>query len=242
MMRSLGFFIASLFAMLALTVPAQAAPVCGNSVVESGEDCDDGNTDSGDCCSPTCQYESAATVCRPAAGVCDAPDHCDGAGACTPDAKLTSECRASAGVCDPAQSCDGVSDDCPPPPCFPILCRASTGDCDPSEWCEARYLPCPPDIIFPAGAVCRADAGDCDVADFCDGVNSHCPIDAFEPEGTSCDDGNSHTHNDQCDGSGVCMGTPGAVPAMSPWGQLLVGLFVLASGAALLVQRRRDES
>ncbi|PIO08471.1 hypothetical protein COU59_01545 [Candidatus Pacearchaeota archaeon CG10_big_fil_rev_8_21_14_0_10_34_12] len=36
------------------------APVCGNSVVETGETCDDGNVVSGDGCSNTCQTESAA--------------------------------------------------------------------------------------------------------------------------------------------------------------------------------------
>lgn len=33
-------------------------PICGNHVLESGEQCDDGNTDSGDGCSSTCQFES----------------------------------------------------------------------------------------------------------------------------------------------------------------------------------------
>lgn len=34
-------------------------PVCGNNVVESGEQCDDGNTVGGDGCSPTCQTETS---------------------------------------------------------------------------------------------------------------------------------------------------------------------------------------
>ena len=44
-----GFFSASAVAV--------AAPVCGNSIIESGEQCDDGNTVSGDGCSSTCQTE-----------------------------------------------------------------------------------------------------------------------------------------------------------------------------------------
>lgn len=36
---------------------AAAAPVCGNSIIETGEQCDDGNTVSGDGCSSTCQTE-----------------------------------------------------------------------------------------------------------------------------------------------------------------------------------------
>jgi len=34
-----------------------AAPVCGNGAVEAGEQCDDGNTASGDGCSATCRIE-----------------------------------------------------------------------------------------------------------------------------------------------------------------------------------------
>src|SRR5262249_27678621 len=40
---------------------------CGDGVIEPGEQCDDGNTDNGDCCSATCQFEPAGTTCRPAA-------------------------------------------------------------------------------------------------------------------------------------------------------------------------------
>src|SRR3989344_5374630 len=36
-------------------------PVCGDSVVDSGETCDDGNTASGDGCSSTCQTETSTT-------------------------------------------------------------------------------------------------------------------------------------------------------------------------------------
>lgn len=43
-----GFFSGSAVAV---------AAVCGNSVIETGEQCDDGNTDSGDGCSSTCQTE-----------------------------------------------------------------------------------------------------------------------------------------------------------------------------------------
>jgi len=61
------------------TVPSTCLPVCGNGVFESGEQCDDGNTLAGDCCSATCQFESAATECRPATGTCDVADFCTGA-------------------------------------------------------------------------------------------------------------------------------------------------------------------
>ena len=37
--------------------PRTAAPVCGNHTLETGEQCDDGNTTAGDGCSPTCKLE-----------------------------------------------------------------------------------------------------------------------------------------------------------------------------------------
>src|SRR5207244_10963661 len=47
--------------------PADCTPgsntTCGDGVVESPEECDDGDTTSGDGCSATCQLESTAAVC-----------------------------------------------------------------------------------------------------------------------------------------------------------------------------------
>jgi len=49
----------------AITLIVSAPPaMCGNAIVEGGEQCDDGNTAAGDCCSMTCLFEAAATVCR----------------------------------------------------------------------------------------------------------------------------------------------------------------------------------
>lgn len=55
--------------------------LCGDGTVAAdGEDCDDGNTFSGDCCSSTCQYELSGSLCSDGnASTCDA---CDGAGTC----------------------------------------------------------------------------------------------------------------------------------------------------------------
>jgi cysteine-rich repeat protein len=56
--------------------------VCGNTVVESGEDCDDGNTKGGDGCSPTCKSEPY--VCGN--GIVESPwEDCDPPG--NPNAK-----------------------------------------------------------------------------------------------------------------------------------------------------------
>lgn len=47
--------------------PADTLPVCGNGLLESGEECDDGNVQAGDGCDPRCLTES------PANNDCDTP-------------------------------------------------------------------------------------------------------------------------------------------------------------------------
>ena len=67
-MRLSVLFLAVLLS-IALTDPpsikAQGcnAPVCGNGIAEGTEECDDGNTNSGDGCSATCQLENSSAVC-----------------------------------------------------------------------------------------------------------------------------------------------------------------------------------
>ncbi len=52
-------------------------PVCGNSIIESPETCDDGNTENGDGCSSTCQIESGPS--EPVCGnsIIESPETCD---------------------------------------------------------------------------------------------------------------------------------------------------------------------
>jgi cysteine-rich repeat protein len=51
------------------------APACGNSFVESGEQCDDGNLANEDGCSSTCQFEIVLGVCGD--GTVDSGEQCD---------------------------------------------------------------------------------------------------------------------------------------------------------------------
>src|SRR5260221_286085 len=53
-------------------------PVCGNGIVEFPEQCDDGNTAAGDCCSPTCTFESSGSPCADDGNSCT-NDQCNGA-------------------------------------------------------------------------------------------------------------------------------------------------------------------
>lgn len=67
-------------------------PGCGNGILEAGEDCDDGNGVNGDCCTSSCTIEPAATVCRPAANICDVDEVCDGiSGLCPADTLPTTD-------------------------------------------------------------------------------------------------------------------------------------------------------
>jgi cysteine-rich repeat protein len=45
--------------------------VCGDGIKSQTEQCDDGNTLDGDCCTSTCQLVSSSTICRAANGACD---------------------------------------------------------------------------------------------------------------------------------------------------------------------------
>ena len=161
-----------------VTVNAPTA-VCGNNIVESGEQCDDGNTNNGDCCSSTCQYESASTVCRASAGTCDVAETCNGAGVCPADSKSTAQCRASSGVCDIAESCDGISNNCPADTfqSSSIVCRASVGVCDVVEQCTGSSAACPTDGFVTAGTVCNAascSGTTSNLADTCNGLDASC--------------------------------------------------------------------
>jgi cysteine-rich repeat protein len=75
-----------------------AVAVCGDSVVEGTEQCDDGGTVDGDCCSSTCTFETLGSSCDDG-DACTNPDTCDGAGTCDAGAAV---------VCDDSLFCNGL--------------------------------------------------------------------------------------------------------------------------------------
>ncbi|KAJ6785176.1 hypothetical protein PWT90_01587 [Aphanocladium album] len=89
-------------------VPTVSESVCGNGVVDAGEDCDCGGTEGcGDnsCCNPTTCRFTQGSVCDPSTQRC-----------CTNQCQLASSglvCRESVGLCDPQETCSGSSADCP---------------------------------------------------------------------------------------------------------------------------------
>ena len=91
-----------------------AVPVCGDAVLDAGEQCDDGNRTAGDGCSATCQVEAA---CGDA--VLDAGEQCDDGNKTAGDGcSATCQIEAACGnaVLDAGEQCDdgnkNVGDGC----------------------------------------------------------------------------------------------------------------------------------
>src|SRR5436190_321065 len=140
---------------------------CGNGIVDAGEDCDEAasNGTASSCCSASCRFVKAATVCRAAAGVCDVAETCPGnSGSCPADAVKTADtvCRAAGDVCDKAETCDGSSTACPPDAKQPATtpCTADSNPCTLDQ-CDGTGN---------AGTMCRAATNECDVAETCPGA------------------------------------------------------------------------
>ncbi len=201
------------------TVDAVVCAVCGDGVVESGEQCDDSNTDAGDCCSATCQYEAAGSTCGSQSDTdCDNPNTCDATGTCLDNFEpITTECRPVNGVCDVADFCDG-SGSCDPDAFVSAgtECRANDGDvnsrgfiCDPAESCTGTGADCPADVVSGSNIVCNGGSGNanggsvCDPADYCTGVaGESCPANTnLEPLGTVC-----RAALGECDFEELCSG------------------------------------
>jgi C1A family cysteine protease len=147
--------------------------------------CDDGNACTDDSfVNGQCVHRArpAGTVCRLAAGPCDAPEVCNGTDApCPADAMAAAGkvCRPAAGMCDAAEVCDGRSAACPKDAfrSATTVCRPAAGACDVPETCTGSSAICPVDAFQPAGRVCRPSANRCDPAEVCTGKSAACPVD-----------------------------------------------------------------
>lgn len=110
---------------------------CGNGIVEEGEDCDCGGADGcagNSCCNPeTCKFNTGA-VCDPSnEGCCT--------GSCQ-FANAGTVCRASTGQCDPAETCSGTNGTCPADQTAPNGESCGNGLQCASGQCTSRDLQC----------------------------------------------------------------------------------------------------
>ena len=220
-----------------------APQVCGDGILARGEECDDGNDESGDGCETDCRF------------TCFAPSECDDGLACTEDDCVAivggQVCRhvVRPGWCRIGDSCHPDGTASPESAC--MACDAeldpagwspasAATPCDNGEFCDGpdecdgsgRCLgvepPCPvaaclecdesTDACRPAdaGAVCRDARGPCDIPERCDGAAGGCPADVVRPAGEACDDDDPCTAPDRCDETGDCVGDPTAVEPPPP--------------------------
>jgi cysteine-rich repeat protein len=167
---------------------APPAPVCGNGALETGEQCDDGNTASGDGCSSTCTLERIPAC---GDGFLDPGEQCDDGNRTSGDG-CRNDCtveRCGDARLDPSEQCDdgntasgdGCRSDCSIEAC-------GDGRLDPGEQCD--------DGNTTSGDGCRSD---CSIEACGDG--------RLDP-GEQCDDGNT-TSGDGCDAS--CRAEAGPV-------------------------------
>jgi cysteine-rich repeat protein len=170
-------------------IVARALRLCGNGNVDPGEQCDDGNRDAGDCCSPSCQFEPTGQACDDGrfcslGSVCDqgtcgggVPRDCSDGNACTADRcdESTAQCVNDASLLN-GRSCDDGNACTSQDTCSAGNCQGTAVTCDD-------------------GNPCTADA--CDPAAGC--------TSAFA-DGASCDDGDQCTDADACR-QGACAGT-----------------------------------
>jgi cysteine-rich repeat protein len=189
--------------------PAMQA-LCGNGVLDYGEDCDDGNNASNDCCNPLCKAEAAGKVsgCADTDNITCTEAACDGAGHCSQTGILS----ATSKVCTDTDN----------NPCTVAHCDG-LGGCDQSGVLQPTSTPCA-DTDNNSCTQARCDGlGGCEqlgnvLADnapcgdtdnnactraLCSGGS--CNQDVPTALGSTCpDDGTDACTTPGCDGAGTC--------------------------------------
>jgi cysteine-rich repeat protein len=124
---------------------------CGNELLDAGEECDDGNPYTGDCCSPSCTLDAAGTGCTTDNDVCT-DDVCDGAGLCQ-HVDNTAPCQDQHG-CGSGNCAGGAC-------VFSAPAPSGTS-------CDLDGSVCTPDSCDGAGSCAAAPAIDCAPCGYCD--------------------------------------------------------------------------
>src|SRR6185369_5678940 len=210
---------------------------CGNGIVESGEDCEDGNTNDGDGCDNNCTFTGCGNGVTTSGEQCDDANTSNGdccSGACQFET-LGAACADEGNACT-IDACNATGTCVHTAGNTGAVCRPVNGSCDVAESCNGSAT-CPADGFADASVVCRtasggcdledhcsgssavcADAkstapcrnavGDCDAAESCDGVGNDCPADQLQPTTQVC-----RASVGACDAPDYCTGTDLDCPA-----------------------------
>jgi cysteine-rich repeat protein len=162
--------------------------VCGDGFLHPGEQCDDGNTTGGDCCSDICQYEAQGLSCDDD-DACTESTTCNATGVCGSGSAIT---------CDDAE------------PCTDDLCYAESGcaftpNSDPCSDGDA----CTDGDVCSAGSCQSGGPLVCNDSELCtdDSCNTTTGC-VFTPNTDPCSDGDACTVSDICSAGSCQSGGP----------------------------------
>lgn len=147
---------------------AMAQATCGDGILDPGEQCDDGNNQDGDCCSATCQFESAGSPCNDG-NQCTDPDVCDGAGKCVGGPPVICpdfQCQQTPG-CDPFLGC-AYSQQPDGTPCDDGIACSFNDQCV-GGICSGTVPTCGDGIVETQGGCEQCDDGNTQAGDGCNG-------------------------------------------------------------------------
>jgi len=166
------------FANAACTEGGCEGTVCGNGVIEAGEDCDPGGTGAVDCCDEvTCKFESAGTACSDDSNECTT-DQCNAIGECNH--------TNNTNPCDDGQFCT-ENDTCGGGYCVP----GAPKDCAGGNTCST--------------GTCNEDLDQCQVVPNPDLNGQACDDNNACTQGTTCSGGACAGGSSvTCDDSSTC--------------------------------------